>query len=185
MNINKPKLSTEETQALIEKLFNEKLDEEVLEINPYDFGTFTVETVSGKSYYVGDEMSCRRLAIQETEDLIDDVFDDESLLKLLDETWYRDVDDRVIDVALELYDPENEMPELWDIEYFHDFREQTGLGFTNLMDYGLDADMVKPYIDYRGLSSFIVDEDGIENTLARYDGKEVWLGNMLYAYRVD
>lgn len=177
--------NTPETQALIEKLFIEKLDEEVLEINPYDFGTFTVETTSGKSYYVGDDTSCRRLAIQETEDLIDDVFDDESLLKLLDETWYRDVDDRVLDVVLELYDPENEMPELYDLEYFHDFREMTGLSFIDLMDYGLDADMVKPYIDYRMLSSFIVDEDGIENTLARYDGREVELGNGLYAYRAD
>lgn len=183
MNINKP-----ETQTLIEKLFTEKTGEKILEISPYYSGIFTVETVSGKSYYVGDEVDCRRLAIQETEDMIDDVFfDDEGFLKLLDDAWYNgvDVDDRVLDVVLELCDPEHKKPELWDIEYFYEFKQMTGLDFTDLMDYGLDADMVKPYVNYHELCSFIVDEDGIGNTLARYDGKEIWLGDSIHAYRVS
>ena len=40
-------------------------------------------------------------------------------------------------------------------------------------------------IDPYDFGTFTVDEDNIENTLARYDGKEVWLENGLYAYRVD
>ena len=40
----------DDKQALIEKLFIEKLDEEIDVIDPYDFGTFTVETKSGKAY---------------------------------------------------------------------------------------------------------------------------------------
>ena len=63
-------------QALIEKLFIEKLDEEIAVIDPYDFGTFTVETESGKSYFVGDERSCRLLAIQEMQDTFDYIVDE-------------------------------------------------------------------------------------------------------------
>ena len=112
----------EDKQALIEKLFNEKLDEEIAEIDSYDFGTFTVETVSGKSYFVGDERGCRSLAIQEMQDTFDYIVDGEDLIKLLDKIYYHGVDDRMaLDLVRELYDPENEMPQFDDFEYLYEF----------------------------------------------------------------
>ena len=65
-------------QAMIEKFFIEKLDEEIAEISLYDFGTFTVETKSGKSYFVGDHKASRALAIQELQDTFDYIVDDNS-----------------------------------------------------------------------------------------------------------
>ena len=173
-------------QALIEKLFIEKLDEEIAEIDSYDFGTFTVETKSGKAYFVGDERSCRLLAIQELQDTFDYIVDGDNLIKLLDKIYYHGVDDHMaLDLVRELYDPENEMPQFDDFEYLYEFLEWAKLDLEDLIDYGLDADMIKPCLNFYEIIEFIVDEDGIENTLARYDGKEVWLGNGLYAYRVD
>ena len=179
-------MEDKDKQALIEKLFIEKLDEEIDVIDLYDFGTFTVETKSGKAYFVGDERSCRLLAIQEMQDSFDYIVGDENLIKLLDKIYYHGVDDRkALDLVRELYDPENEMPQFDDFEYLYEFLDWAKLDLEDLIEYGLDADMIKPCLNLYEIIEFIVDEDGIENTLARYDGKEVWLGNGLYAYRVD
>ena len=171
-------------QALIEKLFNEKLDEEIAEIDPYDFGTFTVETKSGKAYFVGDYKASRALAIQEMQDTFDYIIGD-NLIELLDKIYYHGVDDRMaLDLVRELYDPENEMPQFDDFEYLYEFLDWAKLDLEDLIEYGLDADMIKPCLNFYEIIEFIVDEDGIENILARYDGKEVWLGNSLNEYKV-
>ena len=136
-------------QALIEKLFIEKLDEEIDVIDPYDFGTFTVETKSGKAYFVGDERSCRSLAIQELHDSFDYIVDGDNLIKLLDKIYYHGVDDSMaLDLVRELYDPENEMPQFDDFEYLYEFLEWAKLDLEDLIDYGLDADMIKPCLNF-------------------------------------
>lgn len=172
-------------QALIEKLFIEKLDEEIAEISLYDFGTFTVETKSGKAYFVGDYNASRALAIQELQDTFDYIVDGDNLIKLLDNLLPCVYDRMALDLVRELYDPENEMTQFDDFKYLYEFLEWAKLDLEDLIEYGLDADMIKPCLNFYEIIEFIVDEDGIENTLARYDGKEVWLGNGLYAYRVD
>jgi hypothetical protein len=175
-------------QELIKKLFAEKLGEKVVEIDPYDFGTFTVETANKKAYFVGGWNNVVRLAVQETMDRFHYCYDgnDKDLLKFLDEIWYFGMDKReVLDIVRELFDPEHEMPELDDLESFSDFRHLTGLTLEGMMNhYGLDPDAIKPHLKYYDICVWIVDEDGVGNTLARYDSKEIWLGNGLFAYRV-
>ena len=62
-------------------------------------------------------------------------------------------------------------------EYISDFGAKASEAFS--------YDFVKAYIDMRELGEFVVDGDGIANGLARYDGKEIDLGNDLLAYRVN
>lgn len=149
-------------------------------------GMYVVKTEGGHEYLVGDLDEAKRAAIEEAAIIFEDCFSDETLLKWFDDNSYTGLDDHsVCDLIRELYDPENVMEELDNLEYIYDFVRETGLTLEDLKDYGLDADMIKPYIDYEEVGEYIVDVDGIEHILARYDGQEIYLGNDLFAYRVD
>lgn len=171
-------MTNEEKIEIIEDYFSED-DDDISNITQWYCDTFYIDTEAGRSYIAGTEEDCRKLAIQEIEDSFEELFDDERLLDLLDETGDY-VDDSVLEVVSELYDFEDE-----DIESFDEFKYKTGLGFADLVDYGLSANDIYPYIDFHGLCSYIVDEDGVANTLAKYDGDEVHLGYGMYLYRCD
>ena len=49
-------------------------------------------------------------------------------------------------------------------------------------------DTLKDYIDWKALAEYIVNSDGVANTLAKYDGREneeKVNGEYLYIYRVN
>lgn len=180
-------MNNADTQANIKNLFiQNNIEDDVESVYRDDQLGMYVVTEGGREYLVGDLDEARRAAIEEAAIIFEDCFSDEGLLKWFDDNSYTGLDDRgVCDLIRELYDPENVMEELDSLEYIYDFVEETGLTLEDLRDYGLDAEMIKPYINYDEVGAYIVDVDGIKHILARYDGNEIYLGNDLFAYRVN
>ena len=173
---------------VIANLFKEALDEDVLsvDLNRDMGGLYVVETEDGKRYFVGDLDVARNAANVEAAAIFEDAWYGEHLLRWFDDTDNHGLDERgVFDLLRDLYDPEYEMKELDDLEYIYQFEEETGLNLVDMMDYGLNADSIRPYINYYEVGEYLVDCDGIENFLASYDGREIYLGNDYFAYRFE
>ena len=131
--------------------------------------------VDGDEYIVGDSDTAYDAAVEEAISTFEDAYDDSSKIDWLQEwNWPGvDTDGMMEDINADFDDFEYD-----DIdEYISDFGEKASEVFS--------YDFVKSYIDMRELGEFVVDNDGIANGLARYDGKEIDLGNDLLAYRVN
>ena len=88
---------------------------------------------------------------------------------------YEDKDELAEMLADDLDDDYDSMSEWFESIY--------GRGWAKEM-----RDTLKDYLDYHAMAEYVVDEDGIENTLARYDGKqhsEKVNGVEYYIYRTN
>ena len=131
--------------------------------------------VDGDVYLVGDYDECYAAAKEEAKDCFNDAYTDEDKVDWLQKWNWPGVD---TDSMMEDINADFDDFEYSDIdEYISNFGEKASDAFS--------YDFVRAYVNLDELGEFVVDTDGIANSLARYDGIEVELPNDLYAYRVD
>ena len=131
--------------------------------------------VDGDVYLVGDYDECYAAAKEEAKDCFNDAYTDEDKVDWLQKWNWPGVD---TDSMMEDINADFDDFEYSDIdEYISNFGEKASDAFS--------YDFVRAYVNLDELGEFVVDTDGIANSLARYDGIAVELPNDLYAYRVD
>jgi len=131
--------------------------------------------VDGDEYIVGDTDTAYNAAVEEAKDCFENCYTDEQKVDWLEKWNWPGVD---TDAMIEAINADFDDFEYSDIdEYISEFGSKASDAFG--------ISFIRPYINMRELGEFVVDTDGIANGLARYDGKEVDLGDFdLVAYRV-
>lgn len=130
--------------------------------------------------------------------IIENLVDEDVWLEILEEIdedeIYNDMD--LEDILNEL-DIEYNEDEEYDIDKLRDELVEKRLSYyeSHRFDtlemindiYGKDGvlNIAKDNIDIDEVAEAVVNEDGVANSLARYDGKELYLGDDLYAYRTN
>lgn len=162
----------EKLQAIANYL---EVDPSYFEEESYDPNIFESKEYN-ESYVVLTEEEAREYAKRD----IESVFDDLGLM-----SFTKSFQDWILKNAVDI--------EAFAEEYFHDGTTADDIDLIDLRDsYGKDgrgnyvvyAD-IEPYVDMEKIVEECIRLDGIAHFIAMYDGKEIDLGNGLYAYRVN
>lgn len=158
------------------------------ELNPSTYDDNIFETLDGKEYLVVDENEAYQYAKDDIESIFDDLglesftpnFQEWIIQNAIDENYLNQTAEEEADY----YEQEGE-PET--AEYFRNMIGNPQKIINHLRDiYGKDINnIVKDYIDIEKVVDEAIKWDGIAHFVARYDGKEIDLGNGLFAYRTN
>lgn len=176
------KYTTEYSQEKIDAL-SEYLDTEVEQIDANTFKAgdaeylvLTAEESNTKAIeectYILDELGAEGLS----KDYVKVIVTDPSVYKM-------DAVNELIENEIE-YFTEVE-PDEKEVEALRNMSDEDKCQYTiELLDV-YDSAFWEYFIDNKKVAEQIVDIDGEANTLATYDGEEIFLGNNLFAYRIN
>ena len=144
-----------------------------------------------------DELGLEGFSEEFQDRIINEFVDEDVWLDIIEEFESGDIWDLSLEDILEELDIEYNEDEDYDIDELRDkLLEQRMSSYTdspydaiNFIEdyYGKDEllKIAQDNIDIDEVAEAVVNEDGVANSLARYDGKELYLGDDLYAYRTN
>lgn len=153
--------------------------ENVVREENYDTYGLKAYRVDSGVYIVGDYDTAVEAAVKDSKSVFEDCFDDDEKAEWLQKWGWPGVDEEgVCSVLISEFGEEYEDLNSYSIDSILD---TLGMSLTDTISW----DFLKNYVDAEAVGRFIVDSDGVANSLATYDGREVCLGNDFYAFRVD
>ena len=205
----------EKAEALFEYLKNEDIISEgdtVEDIHAYDNQNFEYGQYE---YIVGNYDECYEWAKEDVKNLYDDLgmesfsesfqeqvmndpymFDMDKLKDMMGydiDDYVNSMDDEEVLNTLETYVDNPE--EIDEYNRYEVLRDEMASAYADdpaswYKQYMSDKEFYEfatenGLIDVDKIAESVVDTDGIANSLARYDGEEIYLGNGLYAYRCN
>lgn len=147
----------------------------------YDTGDMLGFDIDGEKYIVGTSDAAYEAAIEEAKRTWEDCYSDEDKVDWLQKWGWPGVDEEgVLDACADDPADYDEDEEVYRPDTIEEYIDMFGSKASDAFSW----DFLQHYVNDSELAEFVVDNDGIANGLARYDGEEISVGDFL-AYRVD
>lgn len=181
-DVSKDKIteSVDEDDA-IGRALEEYFGQEAYEADEDVYGMSSYE-VDGETYIVGDSDTAYEAAVSTAENNFETSYTDSDKVDWLQKWNWPGIDEEEVCAALgDDPDDYDEGETIYQPDTIDEYISM--MGYEKASD-ALSWDFLRSYVNTREVGEFVVDTDGIANSLATYNGKEIELNDGLLAYRI-
>lgn len=136
--------------------------------------------VDDATYAVGSSDECYDAAVRAAISIFDEDTDENKVDWLQKHNWVGVDEDGVCDACGDDPDDYEEGETVYIPDTINEYIDT--MGYSEAHD-AFGWEFLKNYVDKQEIGEYIVDSDGVANSLATYDGKEIKLPDGLYAFR--
>lgn len=171
-----------EDEVIIQAIHEELGDVDIERNESLDFEGMKGFTVDGEELIIGDYETAYEAAINEAMETFDSCYSDSDKVDWLQKwNWPGVREEEVCDALADDHADYDEDETVYQPDSINQYIDE--MGYSKASDV-FSWEFLQDYTNTREIGEFVVDTDGIENSLARYDGEERTFGDF-YGYRVE